>query len=181
MRYSHLSVKSIFCEDTGMAGSGVRLGWVLVPALVFALFGGGGAVSGAVPRQFPSQRIRHRMLLDSSFEKVQKDTARLVELVALLQEELCKDENTSLPAGIPERVERLAGKSRELQKAVKEANKNQLSFQVYSLAKKIEEEGRGLREIFKVLTPRHRSNRFRRMANDIRKKAGSVKNKMRLP
>lgn len=154
---------------------------MILLAVLVAVLGGEAAAVGQFDQRFPSPRNRRRLLLESAFEKIQKDTTGLHEFVEKLQEAFCQDSGDGMPKDMQERLKKLGEKAGELRIAVEEADKNLLSFEVYSLAKKIEEEGRELREIFKVLTPRHRRNRFRRMANDIRKKARSVKNKMRLP
>ena len=142
------------------------------------------AVAGAATAQPPqgsSHRTRRQLLLESSIKKVRQDSARINEAVAALLEELRQDSGEDMPEGVEERVKALAGKGTKLEEAVKGTDKYHLSFEVVSLAGEIEEEGKALRELFKVLEPRRRRNRFRDLANKIRKKADSVKDKMRMP
>jgi uncharacterized protein YlxW (UPF0749 family) len=160
-----------------MAGKMLRHAGVLVVTLLCVFTG--AATAGDL--QGTTRRTRRQIWLESSFKKVRQDSARINETVATLQEELRNDSGDDMPEGVQERVEALAGKGVKLQEAVKDADMNLLSFEVVSLAAEIEDEGKALRELFKVLQPRRRRNRFRNLANEIRKKADSVKDRMRIP
>lgn len=160
-----------------MAGKVHRSFGVLVLVFLCALAG----VTTAGGSQGPSRRTRRQIWLESAFKKVRQDSARINEAVAALLEELRKDSGDDIPEGVEERVEALAGKGAKLEEAVQDADKDLLSVAVVSLAIEIEEEGKALRELFKVLEPRRRRNRFRNLANEIRKKADSVKDRMRMP
>ena len=116
-----------------------------------------------------------------TFKKLQKDAERLAKLSRKLRDEVGEDSGQGMPERIEERARDLACKAEELNAAVKASTPGQLSLTVVELASEIEEEGKRLREEFKSLPSGKRRNRFRDLANRIRKKAGSVKNKMRMP
>lgn len=127
------------------------------------------------------EKRRREAWLTSAFKKVKKNTRQLTELVAELEEELRKDSGEGLPSGILSRVEELAGQVQKLNKVVGEIDVSLLSVEVVILARGIEEEGKSLRELFEKLFPRSRRNRLRKLANEIRKKADSVEDRMRMP
>lgn len=160
-----------------MAGKVVHCSGVLALAL-FCVWAGAAPAGGS---QRHSRRTRRQIWLESAFKKVRQDSARINETVATLLEELRQDSGADMPEGVEERVEALAGQGAKLVEAVQDADKNLLSVEVVTLASEIEDEGKALRELFKVLEPRRRRNRFRSLANEIRKKADSVKDKMRMP
>ena len=136
---------------------------------------------GLLRAQDPLIRERQRYLLDWSFKKLQKDGARVAELARKLSASIREDSRKGMPEEIEKRTRDLACKAEKLHAAVKAASKNQLSIEVVQLAAEIEDEGKALREEFKSLAPAWRRKKFRDLANGIRKKAGSVKSKMRMP
>ena len=157
------------------------MGMILLGLIVFAEAAAAEFPLSPKSIQAPSSRVRRQKRLSYVFEQIQKDAAQVAEFASALRTELGKDSLDGLPPGIRGRVEKLNCKGRELQDAIKKSDKHRLSIEVMSLAAQIEDEGKALREIFDDLTPRRRRLRLRRLADEIRKKADSVKDKTRMP
>ena len=154
----------------------------LIPAFCVALMAVAipVAVAGQNART-PSARSRQAYYLGWQFERMRADAARIVVLTGKLQAELDRDSRAGMPDDIEGRVIVLKQNAQGLHSALKETSRNQLSFEIVQMAVIIEDEGKSLREAFENLTPSDRRRTFRRLANKIRKKAESVRKKMRRP
>ena len=131
----------------------------------------------------PSARSRQAYYLGWQFERLRADAARIVVLTGRLQKELDDDSGTGtgMSEDIEGRVKALEQSAQELFSALRETSRNQLSYEIVQMAAAIEAEGKSLRKAFEKLTPGDRRKTFRGLANKIRKKAESVRKKMRMP
>ena len=157
----------------------MKTGRYLIPALLLVM--GLPALGVCQNAKTPSARSRQAYYLGWQFERLRSDAGRLSVLAGMLRAKVEEGPAEGMPEDIEGRVKALHQQAQELFTAVQDASRNQLSFEVVQMAAAIEQEGKALRKAFETAPPGDRRKVLRNLANKIRKKAESVRKKMRAP
>jgi len=150
-----------------------------IPALLLVM--GLPALGVSQNARTPSARSRQAYYLGWQFERLRSDAGRLSVLAGMLRTKVEEGPAEGMPEDAGGRVKALHQQAQKLFTAVQDASRNQLSFEIVQMAAAIEQEGKNLRKAFETVPSGDRRKVLRNLANKIRKKAESVRKKMRMP
>ncbi len=128
-----------------------------------------------------SPQQERELWLQAAWEKVDKDSERLLTLTEELRKEAESHKSRSLSAAVLERVLKLEKQARELREAVEALDENFLSVEAVEGARDIREEAKSLGKLFAAKLSGQKREKLRRLAREIEKRAGSVYDRMRRP